>query len=408
MAEAHTHEGSTSPASVVPATGAFHTVTLRGPNGERRLPTDIVKDELLSLPAGTWVAFSGVDLGEPVSYTADLLRRVTPLKCHWLGRASLSMLDKPELLRLARQSGCRALVFDGERIAAQYLATEAPAPTRALAELITGLRQIPAQGLLSIIRFVFGYDTDDEGIFERTVRFCLEARVGVPQFAALTSQSGGSQVVFQPALMTTEALENGLYWTRQQVYRHSAIWQRVGSVSTRTVSHLLANYAQRRLFSGGPRGFYTEAMQLLSQLSQPIHVREQASFISTLRDAVGETRKHLQGALLYIHAIRNARLQALTFKLEGVLDASGANEVLRRIHTAIQAGHHKIVLDLKGLESVSSTVITQFLEENAQALVALRDQVVFRHLRVALDAIKENLGGVLPNAELFALAPEES
>jgi len=32
---------------------------------------------------------------------------------------------------------------------------------------------------------------------------------------------------------------------------------------------------------------------------------------------------------------------------------------------------------------------------------------VFRHLHPALDAIKTNLGGVLPNAELFELVPEE-
>jgi hypothetical protein len=66
------------------------------------------------------------------------------------------------------------------------------------------------------------------------------------------------------------------------------------------------------------------------------------------------------------------------------------------------------VLDLNGLELVSHTVITRFLEENAQTLLALRDRVVFRHLRTALDAIKTNLGGVLPNAELFELVTEES
>jgi hypothetical protein len=90
-----------------------------------------------------------------------------------------------------------------------------------------------------------------------------------------------------------------------------------------------------------------------------------------------------------------------------VLDASGAKEILHRIHAAIRAGHQKVVLDLEGLESVSPTVITRFLEENAQALVALRDRVVFRHLHTVLDAIKENLGGVLPNAELFDLVSEE-
>jgi hypothetical protein len=40
--------------------------------------------------------------------------------------------------------------------------------------------------------------------------------------------------------------------------------------------------------------------------------------------------------------------------------------------------------------------------------MALREHVVFRHLGAALDAIKANLGGVLPNAELFELVTEEA
>jgi hypothetical protein len=207
--------------------------------------------------------------------------------------------------------------------------------------------------------------------------------------------------------MTPEALENGLHWTRQQVYSQGGIWQRTFSWNRSALGHLLANYDQRRLFVHEPHGAYTETMRLLNQLSQPIPVREQASFISTLRDAVGETRRHLQGALLRTRAIRNEPLKALTLCLEGALDTTGASEILRRIHQAIRAGHHKVVLDLKGLELISPTVITRFLEENAQTLLALRDQVTFRHLKTVLDAVKANLGGVLPNAELLALAPEE-
>ena len=34
--------------------------------------------------------------------------------------------------------------------------------------------------------FAFGFDTDDEGIFERTVDFCIEAKVAIPIFSLLT------------------------------------------------------------------------------------------------------------------------------------------------------------------------------------------------------------------------------
>jgi hypothetical protein len=358
------------------------------------------------------------------------MRRLTRAHCHWVAQASLRFVEKPSLVELARQSNCRALIFDGEQLSHHYLTTEATASPEATSQLAQSLRRLADNGLFSIVRFVFGYDTDDESIFERTVKFCMDARIGLPLFSAFTprpesplfasldqagrllhkdfSRYDGSQVVFQPKLMTPEVLENGLHWSRYQVYTPGAIWQRVFSWKGYPLQHLLTNYQQRRAVLREPHGVYTASMQLLHQLAQPIPVREQGSFVSTLKDAVGETKRQLHGALLRVGAIRDERLHALTLRLEGVLDASSASEVLQRIHQAIRAGHHKVVLDLKGLESVSQTVITRFLQENEQTLAALRERVVFRHLRSALEAIKANLGGVLPNAELFDLVTEEA
>lgn len=424
----HQSQRDTTPS--LAAAFPFYKATLRGSEGERRLPVDVVKRELLALPSTTWIDFSDDELGEPAIYALDLMRRLAPLKRRWIARAHTRFLDNAALIETARASGCRGLIFNGVEIAAQHLTSEPTNTAESLAQLARRFRTLTENGVLSIVHFVFGYDTDDEGVFERTMRFCLEARIGLPHFSLLTprpgsalattlaqegrllpnadTQSDGTHAVFRPRLMTPEALENGLRWTRQQVYRPRTIWQRVGGWNRGTLRHLLANHTQRRMFQDEPTGTYTEAMRLLSQLSQPIQVQERASFISTLHDAVGETRRHLQGALLRTRVIRDEPLKAVTLCLEGVLDASGAKEVLHRIHETIRAGHHKVVLDLEGLESISPTVITRFLEENAQALIALRDRVVFRHLRSVLAVVKENLGGVLPNAELFELVSEES
>jgi len=358
------------------------------------------------------------------------LHRLESLKYQWVGPVGPLFVQNSTLVELAGKSGCRGLLLNGGKISAQYLTTETAATPESLQQLIVPLRSLSRQGILSIVHFVFGYDSDDEGVFERTVRFCLDARIGLPYFSVLTPVEGtllftnleregrilqksgshydGAHAVFRPRLMTPEALENGLHWARQQVYSRDAIWQRTFAWKWATIRNLLANYTQRRQFANAPRGSYTETMKLLRQLSQPIPVREQASFVSTLKDAVGETRRHLKGALLRTRAIRNEPLKALTLCLEGVLDTSGANEVLSRIHQALRAGHQKIVVDLRGLELVSPAVITNFLEDNAQTLIALRDRVTFRHLRSVLEAMKANLGGVLPNAELFELVPEEA
>ena len=408
----------------------FHIVALQGTAGERRFPVDLIREEIQPLSPGEWIAFQGEELGNSPAYAADLMRRLTRKTCNWVAQASLRFVEKPNLIELAGQSRCRGLIFDGEQIAHTYLTAEATASPEKLAQLAQALHRLADNGVFSIIHFVFGYDTDDEGVFERTTRFCLDARIGLPLFSLLTPQPetalfaaleragrllhkdfsryDGSHAVFLPQLMTPEALENGLHWARQQIYTPSAIWRRAFSWTKYSLQHVLTNYQQRQLFAHAPRGVYTESMRLLRQLAQPIPVREQASFISTLKGAVGEKKRQLHGALLRVCAVRDEHLHALTLRLDGVLDASGATEILRRIHEAIRAGHKKIVLDLKGLESVSQTVITRFLEENASTLRSLHGHVVFRHLSSALDAIKANLGGVLPNAELFELAQEEA
>jgi len=432
MTEGNEHGGHTCNdlASLLPDQKQLHIVSLRGPAGERRFPVDLVREEVRPLSSSTWIAFQGDELGASPAYAADLMRRLATMTCNWIAQASLRFPEKPALIELARHSHCRGLIFDGEYLSHHYLTAEATATPETLAQITQTLRRLANESVLSIVRFTFGYDTDDESVFERTARFCLDARIGLPLFTILTPQPetplfhglqnagrlshtdpsryDGSHAVFRPKLMTPEALENGLYWTRQQVYSLGSIWQRTFSWSGDSLRHLLMNYQQRRLLARDPRGVYTEAMQLLRQLAQPIPVREQESFISTLKDAVGEKKRRLQGALLRVGAIRDEHLRAVTLRLEGVLDTSGATEVLRRIHEAIRTGHQKIVLDLKGLELVSQAVMTRFLEENASALAALRGHVVFRHLSGALDAIKANLGGVLPNAELFELVTEET
>ncbi len=406
----------------------LRVVSLKGDAGERRLPADLIK-EIEDVPPQKCIVFSQERL-DSFPYAADLLRRLASLRRSWVGRTSLGVLEKTSLLKLLRQSYCRALVFDGEEISARYLTTLTTVSPGAFHRLMNQMRRLPEYGILSAARFVFGLDTDDEGVFERTVRFCHRARVGLPHFSVLTPVPGaalfstldqegrilhhnwqeydGNHVVFQPQLMTPEALQNGLYWARREWHSHVAIWRRSFLPLSSSLLRLMTSYAQRRLFIREPRGYYTEVMQLLSRFAQPIRVKERAAFISTFRGAVDETRRQLKGAWLKTQATRDERLEALTIHLEGVLDLRGAKELLRRIHQAVQVGHQKIVLDFNGLESVSQTVITRFLEENAQTLAALRGQVSFRHLHTALEAVKINLGGVLPNAHMLELVSEET
>src|SRR5207249_3579120 len=82
----------------------------------------------------------------------------------------------------------------------------------------------------------------------------------------------------------------------------------------------------------------------------------------------------------------------------GALDAHAARTLVARVRRAIGRTQERIVIDLGGLERVSSTVLTRFLEEHAADIEALRGRLAFRNLRPALDAVRRNLHGMLPNA----------
>src|SRR6478672_12780869 len=98
-----------------------HPVSLRGPDGERRLPVDIVREDLLPLSINAWVVFQGEELGDPLVYAIDLLRRSEPLKCRWVGPVGPAFVQNSTLVELARESGCCGLLLDGGKISARYL-----------------------------------------------------------------------------------------------------------------------------------------------------------------------------------------------------------------------------------------------------------------------------------------------
>ena len=66
------------------------------------------------------------------------------------------------------------------------------------------------------------------------------------------------------------------------------------------------------------------------------------------------------------------------------------------------------MIDLGGLEPVSLTVLTQFLDEHATRLAELRGRLAFLDLAPALTALRRNLHGMLPNAALLERALEET
>ena len=104
--------------------------------------------------------------------------------------------------------------------------------------------------------FIFGFDHDDEGVFERTVEFCERTRLNVVQFSSLTPLPGTRlferyraegrllyepwtdpslwarfnlfETVIRPKQMSPERLAEGLRWAYRTFYSLPSLARRFG------------------------------------------------------------------------------------------------------------------------------------------------------------------------------------
>jgi radical SAM superfamily enzyme YgiQ (UPF0313 family) len=185
---------------------------------------------------------------EDVLYAKALYKAMIPLRYRWVGLATTRIAEDDELLDLAARSGCRGLLIGFESISQDTLEATRKGfhQARNYAEVVKRLHGhgIGIQGC-----FVFGFDTDDTSVFERTVEFVDRVKMDLPRYAVVTPFPGTGlfrrlkaegrllhehwplydveHVVFQPRQMSPERLQEGLEWAWKQSYSWRSIFNRV-------------------------------------------------------------------------------------------------------------------------------------------------------------------------------------
>jgi radical SAM superfamily enzyme YgiQ (UPF0313 family) len=207
---------------------------------------DVIAElETFDKPHALFIDLSPV---EDVRYAKDLYRAMIPLNIQWVGLATTRITEDDELLRLAAQSGCRGLLIGFESVSQASLNGVQKHFHHAdrYAECVKKLHDhgIGIQGC-----FVFGFDTDDETVFERTVQFVDKVKIDLPRYAVMTPFPGTGafkqleaegrllhknwslydveHVVFEPKRMTPERLQEGLEWSWRQSYTWRSIVTRI-------------------------------------------------------------------------------------------------------------------------------------------------------------------------------------
>ena len=123
------------------------------------------------------------------SHTMELLEALIPLKVRWSALWSSNLCRDGRFLDLAKRSGLLHVNMGMESIGRLTLARMNKKINKLsfYKEIMSNLRQ---RGISYSLNFVFGYDTEDESIYDQTLGFLRENKVPAACFNILTPHKG--------------------------------------------------------------------------------------------------------------------------------------------------------------------------------------------------------------------------
>ena len=182
------------------------------------------------------------------AYAREFLPRIADLKLNLFGQASLNIASDPEILKLCREGGCKGLFMGFESLSDETIASMGKRVNHPK-QYFEVVQKIHDEGIGIDGSFVFGFDTDDERVFDRTLEFVLKAKIEVTYFSILTPYPGtrlhkrlvledrilthdwslydANHVVFKPKTLTADQLLEGYHRVFKEVYSIPSIFKRL-------------------------------------------------------------------------------------------------------------------------------------------------------------------------------------
>jgi len=182
------------------------------------------------------------------TYARDLLARIAEFKLKWFSHASMNIAHDPEILKLCERSGCVGLFIGFESLSPETLRAVGKRTNRPQ-EYLDTIRRLHDHGIGIDASFVFGFDTDDEGVFDRTVEFITRAKIEVAYYSILTPYPGTrlyqrmleegrlltrdwscydtSHVVYRPKTFTPDQLLEGYCRALKESYSCASVLRRL-------------------------------------------------------------------------------------------------------------------------------------------------------------------------------------
>jgi radical SAM superfamily enzyme YgiQ (UPF0313 family) len=263
---------------------------------QMRDPEDIAQQ--FAATGEPYGVFIDNNLGSKPEYLRALCRALRPLEKIWSAAITIDVTDDESLVRDMALSGCTGVFIGFESLSMDNL-TDARKKTPRPDDYARRVALLHRWRIQVNGSFVFGFDHDDAGVFERTTRWiednhleCATFHIltpypGTPLFAQLEREGrilhrdwdlyDTAHVVFQPKRMSPQELYEGYAATYRRLFSLASIWRRRPAGIANALPYLGGSYLYKRcnwLWPWLIRARLTHALwSPLVELSRRRHVR---------------------------------------------------------------------------------------------------------------------------------------
>jgi radical SAM superfamily enzyme YgiQ (UPF0313 family) len=230
-------------------------------------PVEDVIAEVKEMGGGCFVLLDD-NLAADRRYARSLFGALRGASKVWMGAASIDVADDERLLDLMAESGCCSLFIGLESIRQENLDRMGKS-SNCVALYRESVRRIRARGIMVNGSFIFGFDADDVGVFDRTTDWAQEMCLDTATFHILTPYPGTplfrqmecegrildrnwshydtAHVVFQPMQMAPDELAEGYERTYDRFYTWGSILKRLAADPWGRVPRLMLNTGYKRM-----------------------------------------------------------------------------------------------------------------------------------------------------------------
>jgi len=371
----------------------------------------------LGIEDGSIVAFVDDLHNSNRAYCRELWTALKPLKIKWGCQSTLFLADDEDMVKLAAESGCVS-VFVGLESLDEDSLDETNKPFNRVHKFSQEIKMFHDYGIMVNPGIVFGFDNDDEAVFERAVDFLTTNRVELAYFNVLTPLPGtalfdryknagrifdwdwskydGKHVVYRPSRMTPEQLQEGFYWANHQFYSLPNIWQRLSGTKQRLIARWKMNREFRKLVKRScPKGRLSPLASVLKNLEAKLPALDTDHLIPSALHALKQRLEpkafFAHNLALNIKAKRHDKFAALYVDLEGTLDKLNAQELIKRIKEAAERARMDIIVNFEHLKLATPDALRALMDLEAIKAAAPSVKVRYRKFK---DAFETSLQGL--------------